>query len=253
MRIKPAQYLLLFDDLCPTMRRARWQRLVELIGEFRIRPILAVIPDNHDPALAVEEPDPEFWRKMRDLEAAGAAIGLHGYRHQCASRGRSLVPLERVSEFAGVAEETQRLWIRAGLEILRSRGLTPKVWVAPRHGLDRVTLRALHEEGIGILSDGFARVPFTREGLTWIPQQIWSPVEKSGGLWTICVHPGTISEERFGQLRQFLAGHAAQFTSVDRVLAEFQPCELELSERLYAAWALWRRRGSRLRRRVMRG
>jgi len=251
MRIEPAQYLLRFDDLCPTMPRARWERVLQLIQEFSIQPILAVIPDNHGPGLAMEEPDPDFWQQMRSLEAGGAAIGLHGYRHLCTSHGRSLASLESVSEFAGVAEETQRIWIRAGLEILRSHGLSPKVWVAPRHGFDRATLRALREEGIGVLSDGFARVPFTRGGLTWIPQQIWSPVEKSGGLWTICLHPATLSEEQFEKLRQFLALHSAQFTSVDRVLAEFEPGELELSERLYASWALWLRRGSRLRRRLM--
>jgi len=251
MRIEPAQYLLRIDDLCPTMRRTQWQRLAEMIDEFSIRPILAVIPENQDPALAVEDPDPGFWRQMRSLEAAGAVIGLHGYRHLCLSRGRSLVPLARVSEFAGVLEETQRIWIHAGCEILRSHGLTPKVWIAPRHGFDHATLRALREEGIGVLTDGLARVPFTQGGLTWIPQQIWSPVEKSGGLWTICLHPATISEDQLTLLLQFLACHAAQFTSVDRVLAEFQPRPLELSERLYASWALWRRRGSRLRRRLM--
>ncbi len=122
---KPAQYLLRFDDLCPTMDRHRWQRFLPLIEEFGIKPILAVVPDNRDPALAVVEPDPEFWGEMRRMQACGATIGLHGYRHLPASKGSGLLPLHRMTEFAGVAAETQREWIHAGLEILRGRGLNP--------------------------------------------------------------------------------------------------------------------------------
>jgi predicted deacetylase len=178
MNVKPAQYLLRLDDLCLTASRPRWQRFLELIEEFGIKPILAVVPDNRDADLELAPADAEFWARMRALEAAGATIGLHGYRHLSNGRGRSLVALHRATEFAGVAEETQREWIRAGLEILRGQGLDPRIWVAPRHGFDAHTLRALRAEGVGVLSDGFARVPFVRGGVTWIPQQLWGPVEK---------------------------------------------------------------------------
>jgi len=247
---RPAQYLLRFDDLCPTVSRTRWQRFLPLIEEFGVQPILAVIPDNLDHELQLSQPDPEFWAKMRAMEAAGAAIGLHGYQHLCTGEGPSLVPLHQHSEFAGVPEETQLQWIHAGLAILRGYGLTPKIFVAPRHGFDSGTLRALGAEGIQALSDGFARLPFKRGGLTWIPQQLWAPVEKSKGLWTICVHSNTAHDSLVIQLRAFLAKHAAQFTSVDRVLAEFEPAELGPIERLYEAFALWRVQASRKRKRL---
>jgi predicted deacetylase len=246
---RPARYLLRFDDLCPTVSRARWQRFLPLIDEFGIHPILAVVPDNMDLELEQSRPDPEFWIQMRALEAAGATIALHGFHHLCNSEGKSLVPLHRHSEFAGVPEETQRQWIRAGLAILRGHGLNPRIWVAPRHGIDRNTLRALRKEGIGLVSDGFARIPFMRGGLTWIPQQLWAPVEKGNGLWTICVHSNTARGSLVEELRVFLSRHAGQFTSVDRVLAELKPVKLGLTERLYEAFALWRARASRLRKR----
>jgi len=128
-----AQYLLRFDDLCPTLLRRRWERFVPLIEQFGIRPILAVVPDNMDRELNVSRPDPAFWEQMRALETAGATIALHGYRHVCKSSGESFVPLHRHSEFSGVPEETQRAWIHAGLEILRGHGLNPRVFVAPCH------------------------------------------------------------------------------------------------------------------------
>jgi predicted deacetylase len=230
-----AQYLLRFDDLCPTLSRSGWQRFERLISEFGIRPILAVVPDNRDGELMLESPDPAFWERMCAMQAAGATIGLHGYRHVCISQGKSLVQLHSNSEFAGVAEEMQRTWIHAGLEILRSYGLNPGIFVAPRHGLDHSTLRALRSEEIGLISDGFARRPFTRGGMMWIPQQLWAPVEKKHGLWTICMHSNTATQVQVDDLRSFLERHAGQFTSVGRVLAESNPAKLDWRERLHGA------------------
>jgi len=236
----PAQYLLRFDDLCPTVSRKRFERFLPLIEQFGIRPILAVIPDNRDYKLQVSPPDPGFWDRIRAMEAAGATVALHGYQHLCGSWGGSLLKLHRRTEFAGVDPEIQRRWIHTGLQILRGHGLSPKLWVAPRHGFDRNTLFALRTEGIKALSDGFARQPVIRDGITWIPQQLWGPVKKSKGLWTICVHTNTAHSSLIEQLSRFLRQYAAQFTSVDRVLAEGWPAKLTLNERIYESWAMWR-------------
>jgi hypothetical protein len=248
----PAQYLLRFDDLCPTVSREKWQRFLPMIEEFGLHPILAVIPDNHDPTLEASPPDPGFWTQMRAMEAAGATIGLHGYRHICNGKGRSLLALHHRTEFAGVPEDIQRQWIRAGLRILRDYGLNPRIWAAPRHGFDSYTLHALRKEGIKALSDGFARVPFTRGGLTWIPQQLWAPVDKHKGLWTICIHPNTAPSSQVNQLHEFVRQHAAQFTSVDRVLAEFPPTRLGGTEWPYATLAQWRVQASYFKKRLQR-
>jgi len=238
----PAQYLLRIDDLCPTVSAARWPLVEALIEEFHVKPILAVVPDNRDPALQVSSPDPGFWDRMKALEAAGAAIGLHGYRHLCVAKGRSLLDLHRTSEFAGVPAATQGIWIHEGLRTLRGYGLNPNIWVAPRHGFDAQTIQALLGEGISLLSDGFARAPFFRSGITWIPQQLWAPVEKANGLWTICVHPNTASDFEIAALREFIAAHTAQFTSLDCALLLYRPATLTLAERIQAVYALRRRK-----------
>ena len=247
---KPAQYLLRFDDLCPTVALDRWERFLPLIEEFGIRPIVAVVPENRDRELDRSAPDPEFWARMRALQAAGATIAMHGYRHLCRSKGKSLVPLHQHTEFAGVAADQQRQWISTGIEILRGQGLSPRLWVAPRHGFDRNTLFALRNEGVTLLSDGLARIPFLRGGLSWIPQQLWAPVNKSKGLWTICVHPNAASDAQVQKLADFVREHAGQFTSVERVMAEMKPGKLGASERIYETLTLMRLRASRLRKRL---
>ena len=190
---------------------------------------------------------------MRSMEQRGSVIALNGYRHICDSSNRGLIPLHRQTEFAGVSESTQQEWIRRGLQILRNRGLNPRVWVAPRHGFDRGTLRALQKEGISYLSDGFARVPFTRDGITWIPQQLWKPVSKSRGVWTICIHSNIAGNWLVDRLRVFLQDNANQFTSFDRLVEESRPEPLRPSERIYAALYLWITVATRHQRRRVRG
>jgi predicted deacetylase len=237
---KPAQYLLRVDDLCPTVHYDRWSGIRNLIREFRIRPILSVVPDNHDTTLEKWTEQSGFWAEMRDLEREGATIAMHGYRHLCEVRGRSLVPLHRRSEFAGQPLNVQREYIRAGMALLRNEGLRPRLFVAPKHGFDRATLRALRQEGLPFLSDGFARVPFKRDEVTWIPQQLWSPASRTSGLWTICIHPNSTGTRRTAELRGFLSRYRDQFTAFDDVIANFRPGGLTLSERMYARLAMWR-------------
>lgn len=232
MKFRPAQYLIRFDDFCPTMLRERSERFLSLVSRYGIHPILAVVPDNRDPGLNLQPADPQFWNRMRVLENAGAAIGMHGYRHLCVSHGKSLLSLHKLTEFAGVDEIQQRQWIRCGLEILRGYGLSPRLFVAPRHGFDARTLRALAWEGLGILSDGFASRPFIRNEVMWIPQQLWEPVPKSSGLWTICIHTNTASPALEQKVERFLEKNASHFAAFNQVVEDNQPNDLLWTENI---------------------
>jgi len=176
--------------------------------------MLAVVPDNQDPELAVDAEDPAFWKHMRGLQEEGWTIALHGWRHDCRIAGRSLVPLHRRSEFAGVPAEKQLRMLEEGLRILDGHGLSPTVWAAPRHGFDRNTLTGLKRVGIHTVSDGLSRFPFCEDGILWIPQQLWAGQQMPDGVWTICVHANTITVREFGALESFLERHAAEFLSV---------------------------------------
>ncbi len=248
-----ARYLLRIDDLCPTIAAGRWREYAALIQEFKLRPILAIVPENRDPELCCSRPDPRFWQQMRELHEAGAAVALHGYTHLCESRGRSLLPLAPYSEFAGVDASVQRNWIRRGVDTLKAEGLMPSVWVAPRHGFDRHTIGILREEQIRVISDGLARWPFLRDEMIWIPQQLWTPEERGRGVWTICVHPNCATADQLRNLHTFLASHAAQFISVQRILEEPELRPLAFTERIHGAMALQRIRARRLRKRLLAG
>jgi predicted deacetylase len=222
-----------------------------MLKRFQIRPILAIVPDNQDPELKKDAPDPTFWAQMQEWQASGATIALHGYQHLCLARGRSLVNLHSQSEFAGVPFEYQRKWIRLGLSILRGQGLQPTVWVAPRHGFDPSTLDVLRDEGIRVVSDGFAKGPYRRSGMIWIPQQLWAPVIEKAGLWTIAYHSNNASDEDVDRLESFLERFHLNFTSVERVISRWPIAEYGLRHCLHQEHSLLRMRLSKLRMRLL--
>jgi len=231
---RKARYLLRFDDMCPTMDHVRWKRFEILLQRHRIRPILSVVPDNLDPVLNVAPADPGFWSKMKQLQDDGWAIAQHGFQHLRDAQGRSLVPLHEHSEFAGMAGATQRTRIESGFALLRSRGLSPTVWVAPRHGFDLTTIECLRAVGIAVVSDGFARFPYRQHGLFWIPQQMWSPAPKREGVWTICVHLNSATESRLAELESFISSCAASFTSVEELQCEYGRRSMSMEDRAFA-------------------
>jgi len=218
--VRGPRYLLRFDDLCPQMDEARWRPWAEVMEQFGVKPLLAIVPRNEDPGL-MRGSMPGFWEEMREWQRRGAAIGLHGYRHVCRSQGRSLVPKHRWSEFAGVDGKTQRGWIAEGLRLLREEGLEATVWVAPRHGLDWETVAGVRDAGIGIVSDGFGVRPYVERGVVWLPQQISRPVVKSEGLWTICLHTNTATDEALQEMEGFLALNRGWITSVEEIQREW--------------------------------
>jgi hypothetical protein len=51
-----ARYILRFDDICPTLNWDLWAGVEEVLLRTRIRPLLAVIPDNRDESLRIRSP-----------------------------------------------------------------------------------------------------------------------------------------------------------------------------------------------------
>ncbi|MEM5789386.1 MAG: DUF2334 domain-containing protein, partial [Syntrophobacteraceae bacterium] len=85
------RYLVRFDDICPTMNWIVWDKIEPMLVQYRVSPILAVIPENRDPKLHVQPPVPAFWDRVRDWQSRGWTIALHGYRHVYVNQNRGLL------------------------------------------------------------------------------------------------------------------------------------------------------------------
>src|ERR1051326_483182 len=103
-----ARFLLRFDDICPTLNWRVWSRLESILERHRVKPLLAVVPDNRDAKLMVDAPDPDFWARVRDWQARGWTIALHGYQHAYVTTDSGIVGLNAYSEFAGLAYAEQK-------------------------------------------------------------------------------------------------------------------------------------------------
>ncbi len=236
-----ARYLLRLDDACPTMDLAKWDRLESLLDEHDALPLVAVTPDNQDPALVKGPPDPAFWERVRRWRDKGWTIAMHGYQHALhPTTAKMLLPFYPHSEFAGLPLDRQSDKIRAAWAIFQAEGLAPDAWVAPAHCFDRITLAALAAETpIRVVSDGIARRPFVEDGFQWLPQQLWRLVPKRSGVWTVCLHPNAMDDSDFDALRNALSGdYRARIASVREML----PVSRRKSpvDRMESAW-FWQR------------
>src|SRR5688572_26098530 len=154
------QYLLRFDDICPTMNWSLWAEIENMLVERRLKPILAVVPDNRDPALRVDSPAEDFWDRVRGWRDRGWTIALHGFQHRYVSRNAGMVAIRKKSEFAGLLAEEQREKLRRGMEIFEREGVAPRVWIAPGNTFDATTVSLLPNFGIRVISAGYFQFPY---------------------------------------------------------------------------------------------
>src|SRR2546429_7960195 len=100
------------------MNWAMWNNVESILHRHGVKPILAVVPDNRDPKLAVDAPRADFWERVRDWQAQGWTIAVHGYQHAYVTRDAGILRLNRYSEFAGLPYDDQKRKIESALSIL---------------------------------------------------------------------------------------------------------------------------------------
>ena len=237
-----ARYLVRLDDACPTLDAQKWRAVEALFDSTGIRPIVAVVPDNRDSHLVVDSPDPLFWDRVRSWQAKGWAIAMHGYQHLMhPTKSRLILPFYERSEFGGLPLEEQARKIKRSWETFCENGVGPTVWIAPAHCFDRVTLDAIRlETPIRTVSDGIARDQYYEYGFHWIPQQLWNFKEKRSGLWTVCLHPNSMTGEDLQSLQRNVetrySGHIVPLSAV-----QLQQRALDFGDHL-ESFLFWQRR-----------
>ena len=209
------KYLIRLDDACPRMKREKWEKMEAILDNYKIRPLVGVIPDSNDPDTNPDEFDKQFWGKVNRWISKRWEIALHGYDHVYISKNSGINPLWARSEFAGVPLEKQKEKIREGIKIMRSHDIEPRYFFAPSHTFDQNTLIALKEEsGIRIISDTIATKPYTDGDFIFIPQLGGHCSEmKIPGMWTFCFHPTTMNDNQFEALEDFLKIHKDEFVA----------------------------------------
>jgi predicted deacetylase len=236
-----ARYLIRLDDACDTMDRHRWSLVEQVLDKHGVKPIVAVIPDNHDRSLMFESRDEAFWDKVRGWAQKDWSVAMHGYTHVMhPTQSKLVLPFYKRSEFAGLELEAQAEKVRAAWARFLAQGVEPKIWVAPAHCFDLLTLQALRREtAIRVVSDGIAWDTYYEHDFHWIPQQLWGLAERKSGLWTVCLHPNTMNDDAIGALDTALGG---KFSGRLTCFSEVQLRKRKKSGlgRLYNTYFWWR-------------
>jgi predicted deacetylase len=220
MKFLGARYLLRFDDLCPTMDWPAWNAIEAMLIEHQVKPLLAVVPDNRDPYLEVAPEAADFWERVRGWQARGWAIGLHGYQHTYVNREAGILGLNPFSEFAGRPFQQQHEMLSKGLELFAREKVRAEAWIAPAHSFDGLTILALKDLGLPVISDGLAFSPFQdANGVTWVPQQFAKMRALPWGVWTFCYHINGITPEGLSTFRRSLQQLGPRMISLQEAVA----------------------------------
>jgi len=213
-----AKYLLRFDDLSPAMNWNIWSEIEDALVRRRIKPLLAVIPDNQDPKLRVEAPVENFWERVRKWQSYGWTIGLHGFQHKYITKHAGIVTSRTKSEFAGLPAQVQEEKLRRGMEIFAREGIKPTVWIAPNHSFDFTTIALLSKFGTRIISDGQFRFPLVcSQQMFWVPQQIFRLRPAPPGMWTVCYHHNQWTPSMLAQFHHDLDRYGADIWPLETV------------------------------------
>jgi len=198
------KFIFRIDDVCPEMDWEKFNRLVNLFKRFKIKPLLAVVPDNQDEVLKKEKPNTQFWERINELVNNGFVIGMHGYQHKYVNKSSGLLKIFHGSEFAGLPYNIQLGKIKKGKEIFKKNGMRTDIFIAPGHSFDKNTIKALKTERFKYISDGIALWPFEKYKMIWIPQIAWNFHKIPFGIITFCLHPNNFSEKDFLKIEKFI-------------------------------------------------
>lgn len=212
-KMMEAKYIYRIDDITAKMDWYWFNRLMDLFKEYDVVPLLGVIPDNQDTSFETSFNDEEFFVKMKDLvDNNRAEIAQHGYQHvyydykgKAGKVGRPKNKGKINTEFKGLTYGEQYDKLKKGQKILQNHDIGSKVFMAPSHTFDEITLQVLKDIGFTAITDGNGLFPYQMKGLTFVPQQMWSPIKVyKVGFYTVCLHPQDMTEDLYNRIESHL-------------------------------------------------
>ena len=224
-----AKYIVRLDDACPQMNHENWHRMEELLDKYQVKPLVGVIPDNHDPEFTWPE-DERFWERARNWQDKGWTIAQHGCRHLYLPEAKRRYFQKSHSlhtEWAGVDSEVQKEMMREGYNLLRAHGLFPTGFFAPAHTFDANTVIACEMiPELKFISDGYGLMPYRKAGMTFLPSICDGPfLMKVSGIFTFVVHPSVMTTCAFMRWDKFLKQAADDVITVSAAMEKEKGCQ----------------------------
>lgn len=219
------QYIVRLDDISWDMNYENFIKIKKLLIKYNVKPVIGIIPNNKDLSLkeytGVKMEKEHFWNEVKELQSQnGWSVALHGYDHVYVTDNGGLFNINPRAEFAGLPYEIQNEKIRKGKKILEDESIRIDAFMAPGHSLDWVTVRALLDNGISVVTDGIAYYPYKEKGMQFIPQT--SPWFRKGafGVETVCFHINSWRDEQFDKLDLFLKNNSNKCVGFSEIVSQ---------------------------------
>ena len=194
------------DDITPDMNWHNFDRVMDILKQNQIKPLLGIVPNNQDPLLSFQEPDPHFADKMIQLQKEGVVLAMHGATHVYQTKKAGLFPLNCFSEFAGVTFSEQSSKLTGAKQQLEEMGIHTDIFMAPGHTFDKNTVKILRDLDFQYITDGFGWKPYKRLEMTFLPIALQKKkvFAERDGVSTIVLHVNQWDEKDFTAFENML-------------------------------------------------
>ena len=130
--------LIRFDDIAPNMNWKMMDKCERLLNEYKIKPVIGVIPNNQDPELMAYEKRDKFWQIIKNWKKKNWEIAMHGYTHvyDTETNKRDYFKYGGKSEFFGHSFKEQLSRLVKGKKIFDQNNIVINTFFAPNHTYD---------------------------------------------------------------------------------------------------------------------
>ena len=214
--------LIRLDDVAENMNWELMNRCESLFDRNNIKPLLGIVPKNKDDQLLSFKRNELFWQRVRSWEEKEWQIAMHGYSHvyDTDTHKKDYFGYGGKSEFFGQKYEDQLDKINKGLKIFDKEKVKITSFFAPNHTYDLNTFKALKKSGIGNVIDGYGVMPYTSNGLNFIPQLFYKELLLPFGIQTTQIHLNTWTEKDFINFEKFIEKNKKKIISFDQVISK---------------------------------
>ncbi len=229
MKTKYTGLLIRMDDITECMNWEDMDKCEKLFDKYQIKPLLGVIPMNRDPELLKFPKNVNFWQRVTDWSNKGWEITMHGCNHLYTQKSdkKDIFNYGGNSEFYGLDYFSQLEKIKSGLSQFKDKNINIRSFFAPNHIYDENTLKALKENDIKIIIDGYGLFPFYKRDLLFIPQLFYKEIFLPFGIQSTQLHINYWSNKDFEKFENFIKRHHKKIVNLNYIISIASPNSIQ--------------------------